>query len=163
MDISFREIPESRDIQGISGIVSSTGFFSSDEIGIAEELITERLEKGISSGYYFVFAETGGRVVGYSCYGPIPATQSSYDLYWIAVHHDLKGMGIGKRLLEKTEMAVLEMGGKRIYAETSSRELYSPTRLFYEKNGFKEAAFLENFFGVGDGKVIYIKKIGVDA
>jgi len=65
--------------------VASTGFFNAAEVGIAGELVTERLTKGLRSGYHFVLAERGSRLVGYACYGPIDGTQDSFDLYWIAV------------------------------------------------------------------------------
>ncbi|MFH2049132.1 MAG: GNAT family N-acetyltransferase [bacterium] len=99
-------------------------FFSQDEIDIAVELVTERLEKGIESGYHFIFAEIDGKTIGYSCFGPIPATQESYDLYWIAVHNDYRGAGIGKQLLTISEEAIHRLGGGRVYIETSGRDQY---------------------------------------
>ena len=54
------------------------------------ELVEERLAKGTASGYYFVLVDQEDRLAGYSCYGPIPGTVSSSDLYWIAVHPDFQ-------------------------------------------------------------------------
>ena len=45
----------------------------------------ERLEKGAASGYEFVIAEDDSSMVGYACFGEIPCTVGSYDLYWIVV------------------------------------------------------------------------------
>ena len=84
----WREEPISSDVESIRGIVSSTDFFSLEERSIAEELAEERLTKGVSSGYHFLFAEGEGTVIGYACFGPIPGTRESYDLYWIAVRND---------------------------------------------------------------------------
>jgi len=81
----FRQRIQHSDVQAIAGIVQSTGFFSSEELHIAEELAQEKLKLHQSCSYQFLFAEKQGQVVGYTCYGPIPATQGSYDIYWIVV------------------------------------------------------------------------------
>jgi ribosomal protein S18 acetylase RimI-like enzyme len=55
------------------------------------------------------------------------------------------------------EDRIKEMGGKRIYVETSSREQYRPTRSFYSRCGYQKEATLKNFYSPGDDKVIYLR------
>ncbi|HEY8505984.1 MAG TPA: GNAT family N-acetyltransferase [Gemmataceae bacterium] len=155
--VEIREEVRPPDLDAVRAIVTSAGVFSPAEIDVAAELVAERLAKGAASGYEFLFAETGGRVIGYTCYGPIPATRSSYDLYWIAVAKDAHGRGLGRRLLAETERRVWECRGTRVYAETSGRPDYGPTRRFYERCGYAVAAVLPDFYAPGDGKVIYVK------
>ncbi|MBE0655663.1 MAG: GNAT family N-acetyltransferase, partial [Bacteroidales bacterium] len=111
-------------------------------------------------GYEFIFAEMDGKTVAYSCYGLIPCTLKSYDLYWIATHNDFQGMGIGRKVLEETEKAVKDLGGKTIYVETSSKEQYISTRTFYEKNDYILKARFEDFYDIGDDKCVYWKVVG---
>ena len=111
----------------IRAITESTGVFSPVEISIAVELADERLAKGPASGYHFIFAEREGKVLGYTCYGPIALTAGSYDLYWIAVDKSTQGLGLGRTLLEKSEQIIRQEGGRRIYIETSTRPPYAPT------------------------------------
>jgi GNAT superfamily N-acetyltransferase len=155
--LGFRKDPRPSDAELIHRIVSSSGFFSPAEIDIALELLNERITKGESSGYYFLFAEAGDKVIGYACFGPIPCTESSFDLYWIAVQPDLRGSGAGRRILAKAEAEIRRMGGTRIYVETSSRELYRPTRAFYSKCGYAEEAALKDFYAPGDDKIEFLK------
>lgn len=157
--ISYRENVNPVDTERVREIVHSTGFFSAEEVDIAVELVTERLIKGLESGYYFLFAEQKKQVLGYSCFGPISGTKASYDLYWIAVHNDCRGLGIGKRLIVETENAIQRMGGQRIYVETSSREQYQPTRAFYLVCDYFQEALLQDFYAPGDSKAIYVKAI----
>ena len=159
-NLVFRESVDPADTEYVRAIVHSTGFFSAEEVEIAVELVTERLVKGLESGYYFLFAEQNNRVVGYSSFGPIPGTKVSFDLYWIAVHNDFRGMGVGKKLIVASEQAIHRLGGERIYVETSSRDQYQPTRAFYLACGYKQEALLEDFYAPGDSKVIYVKVIG---
>jgi D-alanine-D-alanine ligase len=153
--LRYEVIPE--DLEAIRRLAEATGFFYSVEVDVAEELVRERIEKGNNSGYYFILAEYMGRLAGYSCYGPIACTASSFDIYWIVVNPELQGRGFGKRLLKETERLVRAAKGERIYVETSQRPLYKSTRAFYENNGYKADSLLENFYGPGDGKVTYCK------
>ena len=143
----------------VRDIVASTGLFRPEEIGIAVELVEERIRVGPASGYHFLFAEREGRVLGYSCYGPVPLTLQSYDLYWIAVRKEAQATGIGRMLLEKSEAAIAGLGGRRVYIETSSKPIYRDTRRFYERNGYRAEATLKEFYSPGDNKVIYVKAL----
>ena len=110
-NIGFRYEVLQDDCRIVREIVASTGFFSPVEIEVAVELVEERLAKGPLSGYHFVFAERGGEMLGYTCYGPIALTAASYDLFWIAVNKDYQGQKIGRILLEKSEELILAAGG----------------------------------------------------
>ena len=160
----FREDILDTDPDQIETLVRATGFFNSEEIAIARELAEERLEQGVASGYFFICAEQDEgapqfALAGYACYGPIPGTKSSFDLYWIAVHPGEQGRGLGRRLLHLVEVAVQGMGGTRIYIDTSSRDQYAPTRTFYRHCGYQQTALLPDFYAPRDGKIIFCKKI----
>jgi GNAT superfamily N-acetyltransferase len=158
-DIAFRYEPVPGDARAVREIVGSTGFFNPPEIEIAVELVEERLEFGDGSGYYFVFAERDGAVLGYTCYGPIAGTDGSFDLYWIAVDQRRRGKGLGRVLMQETESIIRETGGRRVYAETSGRPQYEPTRRFYERLGFTRETQLRDFYAPGDDKVFYVKAV----
>jgi D-alanine-D-alanine ligase len=159
VDITYRTDARHSDRDDIRQLVDAAGIFSETEIDIAVELIEERLSKGLQSGYHFLFGELTDRIIGYTCFGPIPGAAKRYDLYWIVVHHDFRRAGIGKSLMVKTEEAIEKQGGERIYIDTSSRDQYRTTRLFYRLCGYQEEAVLKDFYGSGDDKVIYVKAI----
>jgi len=157
--IQIRQQIRSSDRLAIRDIVESTNFFNQEEIDVAVELIEERLDKGDASGYYFLFADLTDKTVGYACYGPIAGTVSSFDLYWIAEHNDVRSKGIGKILLKASEKVIQEMGGHRIYVETSSRAQYEPTRGFYQASQYELEALLQDFYAPGDSKCIFVKTV----
>ncbi len=160
MNLLFRDTATGADIETIRSLVESTGFFRPDEVDVAVELVEERLAKGERSGYHFVFAQDGSRTVGYSCFGPIACTISSFDLYWIAVDRSAQRRGLGRRILAESEKRIAQMRGRRVYIETSSRPQYGSTRRFYESCGYRVAAELEHFYDQDDGKVIFVKMLG---
>ncbi|OGF21554.1 hypothetical protein A2Y83_05425 [Candidatus Falkowbacteria bacterium RBG_13_39_14] len=163
--IFFRSEFGEEDKFSIARITSSSQCFSEKEVCVAVELIEERFVKGERSGYYFIFAEypieEKSGVLGYVCYGPDAGVEgsSSFHIYWIAVDNEYRNFGIGRFLLCEAEKAIKDKGGKHIYIETSSRDIYIPARAFYEKNGYLKEAVLRDFYGQGDDKVIYSKKI----
>jgi ribosomal protein S18 acetylase RimI-like enzyme len=151
------------DAEVVGALTAATGFFSEEEVEIARSLVDEVLATGAASGYEFTFAERvegeSTRCVGYACFGSIPATVSSYDVYWIVVDPLTQRQGVGLQLLAEVERRVTESGGERIYIDTASREQYLPTHRFYERAGYERAALLEDFFAPGDGKVIFCKRL----
>ncbi len=157
--ITYREEPRQGDPEAVGWLVRATGFFSEEEEGIASELVEERLAKGEASGYFFLFAEEEGRLLGYTCFGPIPGSVHSWDLYWIAVDPNGQGRGLGKNLMAASERIMAGRGAWLVYADTSSRPQYEPTRAFYVSCGYLQEAFLADFYATGDGKVIFVKPL----
>ncbi len=165
----YRAEARTSDLAAVRALTAATGFFSAEEVETAVELVGERLAQGAASGYEFLFLDAGElaeappgmaeELAGYTCFGPIPLTRSSFDLYWIAVDPALQGQGLGKALLAATEGRVRALGGERMYLDTSSRAQYQPTRAFYRACGYLEAAVLADFYAPGDGKVIHVKDL----
>jgi ribosomal protein S18 acetylase RimI-like enzyme len=51
------------------------------------------------------------------------------------------------------------MGGQHIYVETSSRELYEPTRRFYEKHDYRLVARIPFYYADDDDRLVYLKNL----
>ncbi len=158
--MKFRKKLKPSDIAYIKEILESTSFFYDSEVEIALELAQENLEKGEDkSGYIFTIVEIDDKPIGYTCYGKIPGTIDSFDLYWIAIHKSQHGKGIGKILMKMAIEDIDKMHGKNIWIETSSRPVYEPTRQFYLKSNCELITELPDFYGPNDNKVIFLLKI----
>jgi ribosomal protein S18 acetylase RimI-like enzyme len=172
----------------IAEILRGSKVFSAAEIAVALELFDEAIadyglrtarerpnqRSAISnpqSDYLFLGAFTPEEVlVGYACWGPTPATDRTWDLYWIAIDTALQGAGIGTILLEEVERRLVGQHARMLIAETSSRSDYAATRGFYERRGYTEAARVRDFYAPGDDRIIFVKRFhplaerrGVDA
>lgn len=156
-EVRLRTELKALDRDAIEQILKATAFFSQAEQDIALELIDDRLQLGDASDYHFVVAEVAGKVAGYSCFGSVPCTLSSWDLYWIAVSPSQQGSGVGRKLVMATEEAARVLGATRMYVDTSGRAQYEPTRAFYERCGYEVAARFPDFYAPGDAKVVYLK------
>jgi ribosomal protein S18 acetylase RimI-like enzyme len=138
-------------------LLTGTGFFNPEELEVAMELVDDRLALGDDSHYRFLVAESGDTVAGYACWGPIPGTTESADLYWIAVDPAHQGLGVGRALLAEAESWMASAGRPRVYLETAGRAQYAPTRAFYLACGYHVAAELEDFYAPGDARVTFLK------
>ena len=140
--------------------MARTPGFREDDVQVALELIDDNLAKGSHSEYQFLVAAGRDRVLGYVCYGLIPLTQSSFDLYWIVVSPDQQRRRIAARLMAAMHEAILAQGGKRVYVDTSSTGLYAPARALYESQGYRVAAHFPDFYRDGDAKLVYCRVLG---
>ena len=147
--------PEDR--EPICLLLGETGFFTQDEIAIAMELIDVVLDKQDQKDYTVFVCEEKGEVLGYYCIGPTPATQATFDMYWIAVKPAAQGRGVGKALDAHAERLLRSKQGNLVIAETSSQPRYESTRKFYAARGYAELARIRDYYRPGDDLVVYGK------
>ena len=145
------------DKEPILRLVRATGVFSEDEIAIACELIDIVLDRPDQKDYEIAVYDDGEGPLGYTCIGPTPGTDGTYDLYWIAVDPALHGRGIGRELDLHVERSVRERNGRLIVAETSSTPRYDATRMFYQRRGYTELSRITDYYRPGDDLVVYGK------
>lgn len=155
----FRYEPKKTDLVQIEEILKASGFFKESEVEIALSLFEDKINNKENSTYQFVILENKDKILGYSCFGFIDGTETSFDLYWIAVNQNLKRKGFGTIILKETERIIRREEGVHIYIETSSTLLYKPTRHFYEKNSYTIEARIKDFYDINDDKIIYSKKL----
>ncbi len=162
---------QARDKGPVLGLIRATGFFTSAEVEVAEELIDIYLGKPDQKDYDVVVVEGGGEgegrsesegggggePVGYMTWGPTPLAEGAYDLYWMAVAPSEQGKGRGKELVRWLEAEVGRRNGRVIIIETSSQPKYHGTRRFYIDLGYQEVARVPDFYRAGDDRVIYAK------
>lgn len=141
-------------------ILEATKAFTNTEIRVALEVFDDALTLNGDDDYILVCAiDDEENLTGYICFGPIPMTDTSYDLYWIAVDPIYEKKGIGSELIVYAEAIIARQGGRQIFIETSSTEPYEKARSFYKKHGYEIASILEDFYRIGDNKITFVKRI----
>ncbi|MBE3560008.1 MAG: GNAT family N-acetyltransferase [Ktedonobacteraceae bacterium] len=108
----------------------------------------------ISEGWVAV---SDGRVVGFLTVQPHNAT--TVEITWMAVHADLRGQGIGRRLIEHLRQEMQAQGYRLLLVATlapsyerdtegSVEDGYAATRAFYHKVGFLDICEVPLYWGV---------------
>jgi len=156
---SIRKL-SAEDRPAVATIVRDVGNFSPAEIECALELIDIYLNQPEQRDYHVIVAEIAeAGVCGYACWGPTPLTHGTYDLYWIATHPGVQGRGVGQALMNHVEDKVRTEHGRLLVLETSSKESYGKTVGFYHRLGYEPASRIQDFYDVGDDKLIFIKRL----
>jgi D-alanine-D-alanine ligase len=150
---------EPDEVDKLVALTEATGFFHQEEVCVAREVLTEAVSKGEDSGYIVCVAGERGDALGYVCFGPTPLTRGTWDIYWLAVHPEYQRRGIGKSLIRQAEAEIRRNQGRLAVVETSSQDLYLPTRQFYINLGYQEVCCVPDFYDIGDDKIVYTKLI----
>jgi ribosomal protein S18 acetylase RimI-like enzyme len=147
-----------KDKPALIRILKNTPEFTPAEVVLADEVIEAYLFNPAKSGYFILVAEVDSKIGGYVCYGPTPITEATWDLYWIAVDHNIQGQGIGKKLMAAAEKEIQQAKGRLILVETSSKPGYEKTNAFYQRVGYKEICRIKDFYMIGDDQILYEKR-----
>ena len=155
------------DRERIAELLVSTRVFSQEEVAVALELFDLGIAEQDGSGapdacvpdYEFTGAFEGERLLGYACAGPTPATDGTFDLYWLAVDPAAQGKGVGRALVREVERDLRARGARLLLVETSSRPDYENTRAFYSRCGYTEAARIKDFYAPADDRIMLITRL----
>lgn len=152
LPVEIREVsPGDTDL--LRALLEQVDAFRPDEVDCAMEVV-EEFHGGDRDYHPFILWE-GKRPAGFLCFGKVPLTRSTYDLYWIAVDPRFRRRGYGTRLMEFFIQSFREEGGRLGVIETSSLPAYAGARDLYLRCGFEEKARLKGYYGEGDDLVIY--------
>jgi len=154
----YRETLRAQDAREIEQLAADAAVFNAAEIAIARELVEQAMESA-DSGYHFLIADGPAGIEGYTCYGPITATDRRYELYWIVTAAVAQRRGLARSLLEATEKKVCALGGTHLFTETSTRADYAPARSFYSAMGYQRHAVVPDYHGDDDGLAIFGKRL----
>ncbi len=165
--------PQNR--ERVSELLIATTAFSAEEVAVALEIFDETFGEGpVTNGrpersegpalaipdYEFVGAfDERDHLLGYACFGPTPATEGTYDLYWLAVDPAAQGRGAGRALLQWVEQELARRTARLLVVETSSRPDYEHTRQFYARGGYAEAARVRDFYAPADDRIILTMRL----
>ncbi len=146
------------DLTALIAMTAATGFFTDEEVEVAGEVLDDTLT-GRDPDYYATTALMGDQPVGYIVVGKVPLTDATFDVYWIVVEPTLQRSGVGRLLLEAAENEIRSRGGRWILIETAGKAQYVPTHQFYLRCGYLNVSTIEDFYAVGDPRLIFGKRL----
>ena len=149
-----------KDRARLHSILIDTRVFSIEEIDVAMELVDIILKDPNQKDYKIdCMVDSQDQLLGYLCYGHVPMTRGTFDLYWIGVDPTFQGQGIGSRLVDFLEEVLRGTGGRMILADTSSIPEYEKTRQFYREKGFREVARVSDYYDEGNDRITFCKRL----
>lgn len=139
----------------------ATGLFNAADAetllgGTLSELHSGRLGPGHQA---VVSVDDQGSPLGWAYFGPTPKADGVWDLWWIGVSPTQQRKGVGEALLAFAERKVKDAAGRLLVIETSSLPATQGARNFYAKKGYEKCGCIPSFYGDGDDKVIFVKRL----
>jgi GNAT superfamily N-acetyltransferase len=147
------------DTDALLALTAGTGVFKPHELVALREVLDDYHEVNHTFGHTARTWDEAGTPVGFVYYAPTAMTDRTWELWWIVVDRSQQGRGLGGLLLDHVEQDVRRNAGRVLLIETSSLPHYLPTRRFYLKHGYVEAARIPDFYADGDDKVIFAKRM----
>lgn len=141
----------------------STGLFSPDE---AKTLLGDTLDafhgRRLGDDHRVgVWSEAPGSApLGWAYFAPDPHAPKVWNLWWIGVAPAHQGAGVGRALMGAIERSVRGAGGRLLVVETSARPALDRTRRFYGRLGYTRCGEVPDFYGDGEGKVVFARRVG---
>lgn len=164
--------PATRDDQAaVVELARGNLMFGEDEIGGFAAAFADSVDGAADGHRWFVSvsdaeeaagAGGAGRIVAAAYLAPEPFADRLWNLYFIAVDPSWHGRGVGSALIGHVEellRAAGEAQARVLLVETSSTGQYEATRAFYLARGFDEEARIREFYGPGDDKVVFWKRL----
>ena len=144
----------------IIALAEATGLFKPIEIVALREVLDDFYATNHADDHHAIALEENSVIVGFAYYGPVPMTEGTWQLWWIAVRKDQQGRGVGGQLLRHVENDIrANRRGRVLFIETGSMAHYELTRKFYRKNGYEQHAMLQDFYADGDSMVVFRKEL----
>ncbi len=146
------------DKKALMAIAEAIGLFSAQELEELGRILAEYFDGNLGRNHFWI-TYNDSEPVGVAYYAPEPYTDGTWNLYFIAVHPDRQGEGIGTKLLHYVQQMLVSRGERILLVETSGLPKFQRTRAFYLKDGFNEEARIREFYKAGDDKIIFRKPL----
>ncbi|MEM7323379.1 MAG: N-acetyltransferase [Actinomycetota bacterium] len=149
------------DADQIKRLALDNNMFEPDEMGVFDEMLSGFFDGSLDDHRWLV-AGDGETVAAAAYVAPEPFADRMWNLYFIATAPDQHGSGAGTTLIEHVQDQLRRLGdglARTLIVDTSSLDDYEQARAFYTRRGFEEEARIRDFYGPGDDKVTFWKKL----
>ncbi len=152
------------DADQIKRLALDNNMFQPEEMGDFDEMLAGFFD-GTLDDHHWIVADTASgtsTIAGAAYFAPEPFSDRMWNLYFIATSPAHQGTGAGTMLVQQVERRLIELGEKEartLIVDTSSLDEYQQARAFYAARGFVEEARVRDFYGPGDHKVTFWKRL----
>lgn len=148
------------DRDAIREVLLTSGIFGQSDAECVDEMFVETWRTPRPDGYRWLrCADAQGHVVGFACYGTESLTQDTWDLFWICVRPEARGVGAGRMLIDAVVQRAQSEGARLMVIYTSSTVAYAPARRLYVAAGFAQNATIPDYYKDGDSLHIYWRRL----
>jgi ribosomal protein S18 acetylase RimI-like enzyme len=154
--------PEPSERSALLALAVETGLFSADEAdallgGVLDAFAAGTLDAEHTVRTIRVHPESP--IAGWSYYAPDAFASGVWNVWWIGFAPSAHGSGLARELLHHIESSLVSSGARVVVIETSDQPPLARARRFYAREGYRVCGRVPDFYGNGDGKVIFAKTL----
>jgi len=150
--------PIAADQPALERLAVESGLFQPSEMGAFSDMMRAYFA-GETEGDFWIVGDQDGAVLSAGYCGPEAFADRVFNLFFIAVEPRLQGSGHGSALLQAVEEKARDAGARILIIETSGLGSFALTRRFYRQHSYDEEARIRDYYGPGDDKVVFWKKL----
>lgn len=150
--------PVVADQPALEQLAVASGLFQESEMGAFRDMMSAYFA-GDTEGDFWIVGDEDGTVACAGYCGPEAFADRVFNLFFIAVAPHLQGGGHGSALLRGVEGKASRAGARILIIETSGLGSFELTRRFYRQHNYDEEARIRDYYGPGDDKVVFWKKL----
>lgn len=121
------------------------------------ELAKELQNPGNQLNIKVVVLDENSQAIGYIEAKQPTDTDTTWNIYWLAVSKDSRHNGTGTQLMTEIYKRIKAKGIGKIFVETCGCDGCISARNFYVKHGFKVVGILPDYYLEGHSKVVFFK------
>jgi ribosomal protein S18 acetylase RimI-like enzyme len=144
---------QSEDLTALKAVLDTIELFPSEYL---DDMISDYLNNPASEDIWFTVTDNDLPVAIAYC-APEKFTEGTYNLYAIGVRAGYQSKGFGGQMMTHLEDLLREKGHRILIVETSGN--LERTKAFYHKCNYTEEAVIRDFWGKGDDKVVFWKRL----
>lgn len=153
-------LPKDREALATLLVAPQDNPFRKEELACALELLEAVLDPPEGNTYEaFVGVNVHDQPITYACFGATPMTDATFDLYWMVTAAEVRGQGLGAKLLAAVEANLVSRAARSVRIETSSLEGQGGARRFYQRCGYKLTGLIPDFYRPGDDLFTLVKRL----
>ncbi|MEM6660727.1 MAG: GNAT family N-acetyltransferase [Pseudomonadota bacterium] len=142
----------SDDIPRIGTIAGAAGLFP-------PEMVADMIAPGLAGeGDLWSVIEAQGTTAGFTFSRPEEITDRTWNILALGLDPAFQGQGLGTALLRGTEAALPD--ARMIIIETTQLPEQDAARALYAAAGYEQQAHIPDFYGDGEDKVVFVKRVG---
>ena len=133
--------------------------FATEELAAMDAMISDHVSTDDPEQQWLLATDSQDRPEAAAMVGPEPFSEDVWNLYFIGTLPQSRSQGIGAALVKHVEATAKAAGARLLLVETSSGDQFVRTRAFYPREGFTEEGRIRDYYGDGDDKVIFRKRL----
>ena len=143
------------DIPALEAIIRGVGLFTSEEAdGFAGTLADHFAEP--EEGHVWLIAGEGQ---GAAYLAPETAGPEVWNLLFLGVKPEGRRQGLARGLITEVEQRLRAKGARMLLIDSSTEPPMAAARALYEALGYERVALIPDYWGPGDGKVTFQRKL----